>query len=185
MWGMADEMLPTLFEGYLLREVQQVVGGIGEVEYTVSVGDLPNFITTFTTVVDLVEREAARSWGIPHSDVGNFLDAIDPIMGFANAANIPQIVVGILSVLLLVAIYLIASDNKKASSFVQACAAFITLLMLILAIVLNFASSALANNIGGYISMSVSAWVYTAIGLSVATFVVAILYNSRLMAKNS
>jgi len=185
MQSMASEVLPTLFEGYLLQEVQQVVGGVGEVEYIVSVGDLQNFATTFITVVNLVEREATLSWGIPYSDIRNFLGAVDPIMSAADAANIPRIVVGILSILLLAAIYLIVSDSKKASSVTQACAAFITLLMLVFVIVLNFASSAIANNVGGYISMSVSAWVYIALGLSVVAFVVTTLYNSRLMAGKS
>ena len=175
MWDMADEVLPTLFEGYLLQEVQQVVGGIGQVEYTISVSDIPNFITTFTVVVDLIEREGTRSWGIPYSDVNNFRQAVNPLINFADTINISGIVIAVIGILMFVSIYLIVSGSRGASVFAQISTAFTTLMSLAFAIILNFANSILRDSLGGYIIVSVSVWVYIALGLSVIAFVIATL----------
>ena len=172
------------FSDLLLWEVVRVSEGMGQLEQSISISDLPNLIEFTNLITDMIIREGA-SWGMETETVQSLSQNTEPIQTAEQIIGIIRVVFVLCVMLLVIFMYLLIVGAKPACIVGQIIMFIIFLLSGGFAVALLIGNRMVADALGGFVQISASWHVYAAIILSVLGFVLIVLHRKGLRLPGS
>jgi len=166
----------NVFSDLILWEVTRVLGGVGELDQSISISDLPNLVEFTNLITNTIVREGV-SWGMETEDVLR-LD-MEPFQTAEQIINILRIVFTVCALLMILFIYLLVAGAKPARLVGQITMIIVFLLSCGFGLAMFFGNRMVADALGSYIQISASWYVYLTAGLSFLGFVFICLHRSK------
>jgi len=181
--------MPTIAEGYQVSDtgqevLQRIIDDVftEDLNQTYTMFGLVNFAAMLDLLVDVVEAEASNL-GMTPRDVRDLREQMELLEYIPTVANIAMIVIYAIALILLVFVFIMLVEAKAARVIGIIGTVCTTTISGVFSIVMLVGSRLLPREIGRYISISASPWVYAALGLSAIALIMLIIFGNSINCK--
>jgi len=166
-----------VFENLVTWEVMRVTDGMGTLEQSLSIGEIPNVINMVDMVVEMLVREGP-GWGMGPDDIYRLRADTEVLRTAEDAVDLLRMIFIGCAILLAVFVYLLVAGVRGARVF-----GFISMVIVLLlsggfALVMFYGNQILADTLGEYMQIGAGWQVYATIGLSVLAFVLIAIHKT-------